>query len=153
MADDKLLTGLIASDLLNEIFSLMDESVKTARAPIDIGDWDVVTVRGELRDLQDYLRQAVLQLQEMRGSYLDLVALIGRLRTAYHLAYMTWQKAHQEAEDAFHKGETKMLGRFITDVNDELAPLLLEVCQTFDQLSVAERTALAEKIRQMLRHV
>ncbi len=147
MDDDKLLTGLKATDALNEILYLMRESVKTAREPIDRGDWDVVTVRGELTDIREYLDMALRENDAIRSSFVDLIALIRRLQTSYHQAYAAVEEAEQEMADAFHAGEVAMLGRFIRDSNDEMMSLFVEIAHILNPLTPAERTSLCQELQ------
>lgn len=151
MDEEHLLAGLLANDELNEILGWLGDSVQTAQEPIKVGDWDVVTVRGELMDMQEYLLMAKRQNLAIRNSFVDLIALVRQLRSAYHQAYVALQESEQEAAAAFHAGETAMLGRFIRDAQDEVMELFVEITRNLDSLAPDERERLCQRLRQCLK--
>lgn len=74
------------------------DSVATARAPLETGELDFVTIRGELTDMDYYLSQARFAAGAMQDSVVDLVGLVRRLQNAYHAVYQAWQTAQADLE-------------------------------------------------------
>lgn len=151
MDGDKLLAGLDASDLLIGIFDQMRESIKTAQEPIEVGDWDVVTVRGELRDMREYLDMAIRQNKAIRSSFVDLIALIRRLQTSYHRAYTALKEVEQETPIGFQASDFGEPQRSIRDIDAEMTELLMEIVHSLDPLTPEDRASLIQHLQATLK--
>jgi hypothetical protein len=93
-----LIHALNACEELRQALREIDTSVRAARQPIDDGELDFVTVRGELQDMDYYLTQARFAAGSMRDAVVDLVALVRRLQQAYHALYQAWQSAQTQVQ-------------------------------------------------------
>jgi hypothetical protein len=124
------------------------ECVKAARTPIDEGELDFVTVRGELTDMDYYLMQARFAAGAMRDSVVDLVGLVQRLQTAYHVVYQAWQTAQTTLQNP----DTQRVQHLIADLDQEALDLLQWVSTALSQPPEVEGVALREVLRSYQRN-
>ena len=149
MAEQDLRRGLDACDQLSQALYLLRKSVKTARKPIDNGEWDFVTIGGELTDIQEHLHDAQRHNSAVRSSFVELIALIRRLQVAYHAAYKAHQEALEQVEAAYHQGQINMLHQLIADLGESDLDLLFE----FVKMLSASETNNPQTVRDWLNHL
>jgi isochorismate hydrolase len=136
--DEYVQVALDACIKLNEALGLISDALRAARAPIDNDEFDYVTIRGELIDMQEYLHDARQFNNKLHGSVIDLVRLIKRMHTSYNVIHNAWEIAQQEADRAMLRCLNDEMDQQETELLHEVIAALRAV-QGFDKLLVVMR--------------
>jgi hypothetical protein len=129
MNDDHLDTEEITQRALQTCEKLraalrdIETSVKTARTPIEEGELDFVTVRGELIDMDYYLMHARHALGSMQNAFMDVIGFARRTLYAYDVVYQAWQSAQADVQNAAREAELRTLRRLIDDLEVQAAAI------------------------------
>ena len=150
MAEQDLRSGLDACDHLSQVLYLLHKSVKTARKPIDNGEWDFVTIGGELTDIQEHLHDAQRHNSAVRSSFVELIALVRRLQVAYHGAYESYQDALGQVEAAYNQGQINMLYQLIADLAESDLDLLFAVVKMLSASETNDQQAVRDRLHHLL---
>jgi predicted RNA polymerase sigma factor len=95
-----------------------------------------------------YLMQARFAAGAMRDSVVDLVGLVQRLQTAYHVVYQAWQTAQTTLQNP----DTQRVQHLIADLDQEALDLLQWVSTALSQPPEVEGVALREVLRSYQRN-
>jgi hypothetical protein len=145
--DEKLIQhAMDTCHKLREALDLIETTRKAARTPIEDGELDFVTVRGELDDMEYYLMNARQAETTLRYSFSEIVALVKRLQHAYRTAYRAWQAAQHDAQTIQHETELKVIRRVIADIDQQSVELLNRLCELLAKRVGLERFALQQDI-------
>ena len=140
MNDDELIShAMHTCDELRQALQEIGDSVKVACAPIDDGELDFTTVRGELIDMDYYLMHARFAEGALRDSFMDLVGLVRRLQHAYHTVYRAWQADQLQA-----------MSRTLSDLDRESLDILNRVSETLAHREGLERLTLRDELDLLL---
>jgi hypothetical protein len=149
-AEEIVRRALATCDKLWDALKEIETSVQTARTPIEEGELDFVTVRGELIDMDYYLMNARNAQGSVRHALIEVMALVRRLQHAYHTAYLAWQSARKDASTAAHDAELNMMRRLIADLDQDALDVLNAIADALATTDNAARTWLQRRLDALL---
>lgn len=143
MKDEEIIShALQTCDQLRQALQEIGDSITTARTPIDDGELDFTTIRGELTDMEYYLMHARFAEGALRDSFVDLVGLVRHLQQAYHNVYRAWQTAQSDQAQAIR--------RTLSTVDQQSLDTLRRVSELLAQSEGVERLNLRSEINVLL---